>query len=291
MVYKDTFAYLLKVMKNILIPTDFSENSKNATLYAMDYFIDCPMHFHILHVSSSPSLLTKNNRRVLQRSGMDEALTPASVILEEEVASFRLLRKNPDHQFSFSEMEVPLIEAIRNQVKELDIDLIVMGTKGNSGLEQDEMGSNTYEVITKVKCPILVVPEYAKMIDSNTVAFITDYNNIYRNKVITTLSAALNLHKSPLRILHLRPRKNKLTPSQVDNKGFLHYFFRDTKHTFHFLENQNVETGIQEFVDDWEITIVALAAKNLNFIQRLMLRPTSETITYHTRIPFLVLHE
>lgn len=278
-------------MKNILIPTDFSGNSKNAILYAMDFFVDCPMHFHILHVSSPQSSVATNQPRVLEGMVAKEEAIPSSVILEEELASFRLLRKNPDHQFSSSEMGVSLIEAIRNRVEELDVDLIVMGTKGNSGLEQDEKGSNTYEVITKVKCPILVVPEHARMRENNTIAFITDYNNIYRNKVITTLSNALKLHDAPLRILHLRPNNYKLTPTQVDNKGFLHYFFREAKHTFHFLENDNLEPGIQEFVDDWEISMVALAAKNINFIHRLMLRPTSETITYHTRIPFLVLHE
>lgn len=278
-------------MKNILIPTDFSENSRNAILYAMDFFVDCPMHFHILHVSSLQSSRTTNTPRAINSTGNSEEQISSPVILEEELSSFRVLRKNPNHQFSSSEIGGSLIEVIRNQVEKLDIDLIVMGTRGNSGLEQDEKGSNTYEVITKVKCPILVVPEHARMKENNTFAFITDYNNIYRNKVITTLSNALNLHNAPLRILHLRSNNYKLTPSQVDNKGFLHYFFREEKHTFHFLENDNLEPGIQEFVDDWEISMVALAAKNINFIQRLMLRPTSKTITYHTRIPFLVLHE
>ena len=57
------------------------------------------------------------------------------------------------------------------------------------------------------------------------------------------------------------------------------------------LENKNLETGIQDFVDTWDIGMVAIGAKNLNFIQRLMLRPTSEVNNYHTDIPFLVLHE
>lgn len=274
-------------MKNILIPTDFSENSKNAILYAMDFLKDCPVHFYILHVALEQS--RKKNYLVSSESGM-ESVSP-SHLLEEEVNSFRLLSKNPEHNFSSLEMKSSLVEAIRHQVSELEIDLLVMGTKGNSGLEKDEMGSNTYDVITKVKCPILVVPELARVKEENTFGFITDYTNIYRNKVIKTLSDALLLQNAPLRVLHLRSRNHKLTPSQIDNKGFLHYFFRDVKHTFHFLENENIETGLQEFVDDWDITMIALAAKNLNFIQRLMLRPSFEAITYHAEIPFLVLHE
>lgn len=278
-------------MKNVLIPTDFSENSKNAINYAMDYFADSPVHFYILHVSPSHSSYEKRQSEILQSASSSEAPTSHPKILEEEVNSYRLLARNSEHKFSVLEMGVSLIEAIRNQVAEHEIDLIVMGTRGNAGLEQDEMGSNTYEVITKVKCSIMVVPEHARMETINNISFITDYNNIYRNKVISALSNALQLHQAPLRVLHLRPKNSKLTPAQVDNKGFLHYFFRETKHTFHFLESQNLEAGIQEFIDTWEINMVAIAARNLNFIQRLMLRPTSETISYHTEIPFLVLHE
>src|SRR5699024_9224582 len=207
---------------------------------------DCPVHFYILHVALEQS--RKKNYLVSSESGM-ESVSP-SHLLEEEVNSFRLLSKNPEHNFSSLEMKSSLVEAIRHQVSELEIDLLVMGTKGNSGLEKDEMGSNTYDVITKVKCPILVVPELARVKEENTFGFITDYTNIYRNKVIKTLSDALLLQNAPLRVLHLRSRNHKLTPSQIDNKGFLHYFFRDVKHTFHFLENENIETGLQEFVDD-----------------------------------------
>lgn len=277
-------------MKNILIPTDFSENSKNAILYVMDFLQDCPVHFYILHVSSKSEVLNKKNQLVHSSIAGEESVS-VSQYLEEEINAFRLLKKNPNHEFSSIEMQGSLIEAIREQVLENDIDLIAMGTRGNSGLNQDERGSHTYEVITKVKCPIIVIPEHAKMQKINAIGFITDYNNIYRNKVIKTLSDALQLHQAPLRVLHLRSKNHKLTPSQIDNKGFLHYFFREIKHTFHFLENENTENGIQEFVDDWEIGMLALAAKNLNFIQRLMLRPSVESISYHTEIPFLVLHE
>ena len=276
---------------NVLIPTDFSENSKNAMRYAMDFFADCSVRFYMLHVSSPNSAFQKRQQKALQNTWSVEKPTSPKELLEEEVKNYRLLARNSEHEFFTLEKEGSLIEVIRSRVEQQEINLIVMGTKGNAGMEQDSSGSKTYEVITKVKCPIMVVPDHARMEKIKNISFITDYNNIYRNKVISTLSKALQLHEAPLRILHLRPKISKMTSEQVDNKGFLHYFFRDTKHSFHFLENQHADSGIQEFIDTWEISIVAIAARNLNFIQRLMLRPVSEGITYHSENPFLVLHE
>jgi len=276
---------------NVLIPTDFSENSKNAMRYAMDFFADCSVRFYMLHVSSPNSALQKRQQKALQSTLTSEKPTSIAEILEEEVKHYQLLVSNPAHEIFAIQEEGSLIEVIRNQIEDRGVNLIVMGTKGNRAMGQGNLGSKTYEVITKVKCPIMVVPEHARMEKIKNISFITDYNNIYRNKVISTLSKALQLHEAPLRILHLRPKMSKMTSEQVDNKGFLHYFFRDTKHSFHFLENQHADKGIQEFIDAWEISIVAIAARNLNFIQRLMLRPVSEGITYHSEIPFLVLHE
>lgn len=279
-------------MKNILIPTDFSENSHIAIRFALEYFSDVPVNFFILHVSHScdavqmglsGSLIGGNERSQVGNN-------PISAI-EREIEYCESCTANPYHKFYTLYEEMLLVEAIRKQIGENEIDAIVMGTKGDSQSGTDEMGSHTYEVITKVKCPIMVIPENARYSGIRNIAFVTDYNAIYRNRVIATLSEALYLHHSPLRVLNIRTKNTNLTPTQIDNKGFLHYFFKDIKHSFHYMENINLEPGIQNFVETWEISMVAIAAKNLNFIQRLMLRPVSETITYHTDIPFLVLHE
>ncbi len=279
-------------MKNILIPTDFSENSQNAIRYALEYFSNVAVNFYMLHVSlPNARYREKQPETLFGGTAQADAGHSARMLLDEEVKNCQLLSKNPGHQFFPIEENVMLVEAIRKQLAEYEIDTIVMGTSGGSAVNQGEIGSNTYEVITKVKCPVMVIPENARFRGIKNLAFVTDYNCIYRNKVISRLSQALHLHQSPLRVLHIRPQNSSLTPAQVDNKGFLHYFFKDIKHSFHFLENTELEVGIQDFVDTWEISMIGIPAKNLNFIQRLMLRPATNTNNYHSDIPFLVLHE
>ncbi len=279
-------------MKKILIPTDFSENSHNAIRYALEYYSDVPVNFYILHVSNQNS----NFKEVEQENFSDfnnemQTVQGALTFLKEEIKTFQLLSKNQDHKFFPVHENLNLVEAIRKQVTEKEIDYILMGTKGTSKINRSEIGSNTCDVITKVKCPILVIPENAKFSGIKNIAFLTDYNCIYRNKVISTLSETLGLHRSPLRVLHVKSLNTDLTASQTDNKGFLHYFFKEIKHSFHFVENKDLEIGIQDFVETWEISLVSIVAKNLNFIQRLLLRPALKTGSYTANVPFLVLHE
>ncbi len=279
-------------MMNVLIPTDFSENSHNAIKYAQAYFSDLAVNFYVLHVSHQNSYPKEEEQGSFTDFESEmQTIQSTSVLLREEIKTCQLRSKNQAHKFFPLHENMNLVEAIRKQVAEKEINYILMGTKGTSKTNRSELGSNTCDVITKVKCPILVIPEYARFNGIKNIAFLTDYNCIYRNKVISSLSETLDLHQSPLRVLHIKAQNNDLTASQTDNKGFLHYFFKEKKHSFHFVENKDLETGIQDFVETWEISLVSIVAKNLNLIQRLLLRPTVRSVSYTADVPFLVLHE
>ncbi|SRX55157.1 universal stress protein [Aequorivita sp. CIP111184] len=281
-------------MMNILIPTDFSENAHNAIRYALDYFAAIPVNFYILHISQKSSDFNTHEE---EADGFFDQLESKQVIqntlgmLQEEIKTCKLLAKNAEHSFFPLFENGLLVEAIRKHVEEKEINYILMGTKGASKINRNKIGSNSSDVITKVKCSILIIPENARFNKIKNIAFLTDYNYIYRNKVINALSQSLQLQEAALRVLHIRSQKSELTVSQTDNKGFLHYFFRETKHSFHFLENKNIETGIQDFVDTWEIDMIAIVAKNLNLIQRLLFKPIINSINYQSEVPFLILHE
>lgn len=279
-------------MKNILIPTDFSEDSQNAIRYALDYFSDVAVNFYFLHVShQNPNFKEVVQENFSEFSAKMQTIQGAPHLLKEEIKSCQLLSKNKTYRFFALQEELNLVEAIRKHVVEKEIDYIIMGTKGTSKINRSDMGSNTCDVITKVKCPVLVIPENVKFNGIKNIAFLTDYNCIYRNKVISTLSETLDLHQSALRVLHVKSLNTDITSSQTDNKGFLHYFFKEKKHSFHFVESKDLEIGIQDFVETWEIGLVSIVAKNLNFIQRLLLRPAVKTVSNTTNVPFLVLHE
>lgn len=281
-------------MKHILIPTDFSKNSRNAIDYALEYFAEIPVNFYLLHASLLDTLVKKDRQKLyIDNNATLEVARETSVLLDEEVQFCRQHSKNPNHSFIPIEENHNLVEAIRKQVREKEIDFILMGTRGGgkSKLGSAELGSNAFDVITKVKCPVFAIPENAKFTGIKNVALITDYNCLYRNKVISALSDTVDLHRSPLRVLHVKSLNSGLTMAQTDNKGFLHYFFKDRKHSFHFVENKDLEIGTQNFVKTWDISLVSVVAKNLNFIQRLLFHPKIKNINHKIDVPFLVLHE
>jgi hypothetical protein len=169
--------------------------------------------------------------------------------------------------------------------------MIVMGTKGSSGLKKYIIGSNTGDVITKVKCAILVIPENAKFSKITEIVFPTDFALNYNLNTLQPISEILEAYNSYLGILHISQSDKDLNTDQQKNKELLDDYFNNRKHGFYFLTNKKIENAIQCFVESRGVDLITMVAKNLNYFQRLLFLPKVKEISYHTDIPFLVLHE
>ena len=275
-------------MKHLLIPTDFSDNAWNALEYALFFFRRVRCRIYVVHAVKG-----RDSKDALAMGPILEAkaISPKEE-MKEWVNRIERLPLNTKHQFEFILKPGNLIGTIRELVDEHGIDYIIMGTKGASGLKEMTIGSHTGDVITRVKCPTLVVPEDANPARIKEIAFPTDFNIGYKKRVLDTLLDVMHIGDSELQVVHVGNQEDNLSPTQQSNRIFLEeYLGEDTPFDYHFLTNDDLEQALQTFVESRDIRMIAMIAKNLNFFQRLLFRPVVKTIGYHTHVPFLVLHE
>ena len=280
-------------MKNILLPTDFSENSWNAIKYALTFFKDLNCNFYLLHVNRLSNLITADSPYIPTQEIIENVyLKPAKKQLKEVLK--RISKEFPDnknHKFYTIAEYSFLIDSIRRYVEDRKIDFIVMGTKGASGLKERIMGSNTGDVVTKVKCSTIAVPEKAKYTEIKEIAFATDFDLSYGINTLQPILEILLNTKSSLRILHIIKKGEELNSQQKQDRDFLKDIFNGSELNFHSLTNKKVEEAIQCFVESREIDLMVMVAKDLNYFQQILFHSKVEKISYHTNIPFLVLHE
>ncbi len=281
-------------MKNILIPTDFSENSWNAVKYSLEFFKNTECDFYLLHVtqiynyaSAESPVMPLPSVEVIDKTILKQTKTQLKKLLKKIDG----LPPNPKHNFYTISNYDYFIDAVKAHVVEKNIDLIVMGTKGASGLKKVMIGSNTGDLITRVKCPVLIVPENAAFKEIKEIAFPTDYHLFYPTKILNNILEFIKMYDSSLRIVHIAKNDEEITEFQMENKEFLKNFFAEEKHNFHRITNKKIEDGVQCFVESRDIDMIIMIAKNLNLFQLILFRPTVEEISYHTDVPFLVLHE
>lgn len=279
-------------MKNILIPTDFSENSWNALMYGISFFKKVHCTFHIVHVNS---ITTNAAEESVMYSSPD--ILEQTILKESDEKLAQLMDKinhlplNPKHEFHTNSYYGFLTDHLKKEVKKNKIDLIVMGTKGASGLKSVAMGSNTGNVITKVPCTVLTVPEEATYKTPKEIGFPSDFQSKYETTVINAIKQLLLLNKSSLRFLYVALKGEELSDSQTINKDNLLTQFKELAPTFHKVTGKKIDDAIQCFMESRDLDLLVMVAKNLNFLERILFRPTVEKISYHTQIPFLVIHE
>jgi len=282
-------------MKNILFPTDFSENAWNALRYAQQLFKETKCNFYVLHVSEFTAYpvipVSLENQGEAQA---EEFTIPSKEQLHDWMTRIGPTNTNAEHKFYSVHEFGFFLEAIKKNLTNRNIDLIIMGTKGVSGLRQRIIGSNAGDVITKVKCNTLIIPRGAKYANPQEVAFPTDYNLFYSHNILEALTEMLGFCQGSIRVMNVSKTDKELTKAQKKNQEYLLDYFKDTlpkNHSFHTITNRNVNAAIQNFSESRDVDMIFMVAKNLNFLQHVLFDSLVEKISFNITVPFFVIHE
>lgn len=142
-------------LNRILVPTDFSEFSRPAMTYACAMAERFGAQLHVLHVVPDPAMLVPE-AAVFSVESMqaqsDQLVADARKLLQQIPAG------GQSGQSVVREVRVgAAFMEIIDYAKSQDIDLIVIGTHGRSGLSHILMGSVAERVVRAAPCPVLSV--------------------------------------------------------------------------------------------------------------------------------------
>ena len=276
-------------MKKILLPTDFSDNSWNAIKYALQLFKDQECNFVLLNTytpiiyqfeylqSSSAQFGLVDTLKESSKKGLDE--------LQKNILSEF---NNPKHVFtkisSFNSLTTEIDDLYTNNI----MDIIVMGTKGASGVTGVLFGSNTIHVIKNAKCPVMAIPSDFSFETPHEILFPTDYEIEYQAKHLKPIIEIAQNHISRVNIMHVYTG-NDLTEAQQKNKSILETSIKNIAHLFHDIKNQNVPEAITNFQLKARINLLVMINNKHSFFENLFFKSTIKQIGFHLNIPFLVI--
>ena len=146
-------------VERILYPTDFSEGSAYALSRAKELAIHYNAKLYIVHVVYD---VVKTTGLHIPHISSEELYKELNKWGEEEIEKCCAEEtKNMDNIEKIILHGVPYEEIINFAEKE-DIDMIVIGTYGHSGLERFVFGSTAERVVRRAPCAVLTVRPKAK---------------------------------------------------------------------------------------------------------------------------------
>lgn len=278
-------------MKKILFPTDFSETSLNSRSYAIEIAKRSGAQIYLMNVYNV-TIYDPNMPAELVMETMTEAQKFAKENLESLSKEFVSQKYDDGKNLNVSVVykQGLVSDEIEVFCEENNIDLIIMGTTGESGIIDKILGSNTASVLDKVKCPVLAVPAKAAYKNIQNIVYASNLTDD-DNKEVAQLKDFVQLFDANLTYLHICGEDEE--PSQGEKDTIFNELKKTSgydKINLEMIENTDIEKGIDDYVNSHSVDILVMAIHKRNFFEKIFKRSLTKEMVYHSQIPLYALH-
>lgn len=268
-------------MKRILLLSDFSDTARNAAMYALKMMEGKEASFILLNAydlefSGSPYIMQVK----------EELATESLKGLKNELALMH--RRFPNANIEVLSIFGSLLEVVKKEVQQNEYDLLVLGCRGETALENFLLGSRAYEVIKNIEAPVMLVPKFAKFKQPERIVFATDLKDFESDAIVQPVRDMVDMFHVPLLFVNVLEEEYV---NRVDAEEKIIAHFPEVNVSFNFVEEDDVVKGINSFLDEDGADIVALIRHNVSVIDRLFHPSITKQMVLHPEHPMIILHE
>jgi len=268
-----------RLMKRILVPTDFSDNALNALRYASRIAKLFDAEIYILHAY-----------KLIQRAGSFIAIEQkmrkqAEIDIADMVDELsREEKKNtPIHT---EIIKGKIIPTIAEYSKAKEIDLIVMGTQGANGLKEIFLGSTTNGVIKNTTFPLIAIPSDYQFSESpKKVVLAIDADPVNSPDTLAAFFRLIAQAEAEVHFVHVRTddKESTIHPQVQDN-------LKEFDYTLHHLDGTDIFQTINTFVEEEGIDLLCMIKRDRGMLGNLLHKSVTQRRVFNSRIPLLILH-
>lgn len=269
-------------MISILIPTDLSDASLNAAVYASQLFGAQARSLTLLNCYLDPVMtepmamgVTPELDRV-SREGM-EAFS----------ARLRAALDRPGIELRTSVLYGSVAACIADMQAEHRFDVVVMGSHDGAA-HGSIFGSEIGAVIKAIRIPVIAVPEKAGFTGLRHVLLSNDGGDLVPS-AFTLLLDLVRQHCAEVMVAHVDSPRTLSTDVEPD--PIYHALLGDLPHTFVNVADEDVAAGLDKLALANSSDLVVVLHRHLGAIEGLFHRSTAKKLALHTHVPLLVLQQ
>ncbi len=262
-------------MIQVVVPTDFSNNSYNALFYAAHLLKDRPCTFHVIHVHKDED---------------EEAQSDASEGLDAIV--HRLIRdvgNNKKHELNKIALNGELVAGISEYIFKHKTDLMVIGNKGQDEVKDILFGNNAMQLVREVtQCPILVVPLEIDFKEVRKMAFISNYNQAISDENVKVLQWMTSMTAADLVPMTIEDGTEDNVALER-KEAFLNALSLNVSNEVLLPVFEDKSKTILEFVDLWSIDMLCMVYYPHHFFLEFIGKGIIKELNTKLTVPFLIL--
>jgi nucleotide-binding universal stress UspA family protein len=275
------------------VPTDFSEQAGYALDFAYQIALKSTAEIILINVVDYPGLSS------VWGGGMN-VIGGAEPPLDNLDESFinNLLSRSKDEMASMikklnhGNIKISQIVEVGNpyfviseQIEQENVNLVIMGTKGTTGLEEVLIGSNTERVVRHAKCPVITIKKKRDFTKIHNIAFASNFEGDQMH-VVEELFKLQDIFNAKLHLVKINT-PNNFEPNRNILKVMKEFVnkYNITNYTLNIYNDYIEEDGIIYFSDDMEVDMIALATHGRTGFMHLLSGSIAEDIVNHAKRP------
>ncbi|MDX1629138.1 MAG: universal stress protein [Fulvivirga sp.] len=275
-------------MKKILVPTDFSKQAENALELAYSIVKKSNAKLEVLHVIEDTTVTSVHYTGDLELPNIDDKLFVIRMIerAKDEMAAI---------QDKYSDIDIQTQLRIGNpyhNIKDFvneddEVDFLIMGTKGSSGLEEFLIGSNAEKVVRYAKCPVLTIHDKVASTDFKNIVYATglEEDDSYCVRIIQEFQKA---YDAKVHLLRVNTPNN--FESDRESLPALEAYAKKCgleNYEVHVYNEGSEEEGIIYFAEHVNADLIAMATHGRTGLAHFLTGSIAEDVVNHAKRPVL----
>lgn len=280
-------------MKKILVPTDFSEQAGYALDFAYQIALKSTAEIILVNVIDYPGLSSVWSGGMNVIGGAEPPLDNLDEsfinnLLDRSKDEMKSMVKKLNHgNVKISQMvEVgnPYF-VIAEKIAQEDINLVIMGTKGATGLEEVLIGSNTERVVRHAKCPVITLKKKRDFTKIHNIAFASNFEGDQAH-VVEELFKLQHIFNAKLHLVKINT-PNNFESNRTILKGMKDFVdkYEIKNYSLNIYNDYVEEDGIIYFCEDIGADMIALATHGRTGLMHLLSGSIAEDIVNHAKRP------
>lgn len=271
------------MIQKLLVPTDFSPQALNALKAAAQLARRYKADIYLLHLLEMPEVLI-DGPATQHQSQLPEALYYMKLAHKK----FSNILKAPFLEgikiYETAEFD-GAFEGIMTYVKKYDIDAIVMGSHGMSGIQEFFIGSNTEKVVRHSEIPVFVIKNELNIFNIRNFVFATDLQEESLDAIQEAIKFAQS-EEASLHMLYVNTPNRFKTTQEITSicKGFLKKIGQKSQ-KLTIYNDVSVERGILNFAESIKADLIGIGTHGRKGLAHFLNGSISEDLVNHAQRP------
>jgi nucleotide-binding universal stress UspA family protein len=270
------------IMQTILIATDFSEASKNASLYGIDLAKSIEARVVLLHVY--PRVVPSPETGLMYTNAELESI--ANERLATEVNS---LDTGDSVVIEKTTVQGSASEEIMKAAEAVNASFIVAGMQGGNTLARRLFGGTAFKLSRHSGVPVILVPESGWFKVPKVIALASDIQDETNMHILDPLQAFGEKFQSTIYIVRVIKKGMDELEERLLRPNRLKWLFKDLHPTYEFLNDNDVAHAMNDFVIDHGVDMVAMVREEHNLLERIFVKSNIREMIIQTHLPLMIL--